>query len=806
MKLLVGIACTATLLCALPFGVRAATVSYIPPAGNLPAGHYHAQTYNAVLPSGRLVIPDGTSVVTGMNSLGVTLTPDGRYAITTNDDEREGGVHSMLDPDATGGYSLTVVDTQNMAVASRYQETGTSFYAGIVAVRDPQRPAQTLVFAAGGPSNGVAVFDLDTFGRLTPDRRPSIAIPGPADDGFADRGTSFPGTLVASADGAHVYVVASGGGTVALIDTATRRLADAPRVAGFFPNGAALAGSQLLVSNEGLMRYGLRAVTTPVPSFDRMTADPQRASSLSVLPLDSSGGFAASPAQALPMDPAPDGFRLVGGAHPSAIAATADGAFAFVAMSNVDRVATVALRGTPKVVGGTELRLFDRGPYGTQPAALALSHDGSRLYVALSGLNAIAVIDARDPVHLHRLGLIPTGWQPAALALAADDRTLFVANQNGFGYDAGFAGDPIAGADNGAIWSTLERIDLAHVRLGDTTRAALGATRTVTTRSADPLPKALRNVIVIVEDGATYDDMLGDLNNGAGQSSFVRFGAAVTPNLHALAATYGVAGNFYADAQTSGAGAQQLVSGMNTAYTTRTAAIRNARRPLGYDNEDPEDESRLGTVFNELQRHALSFRDYGGFLATSGSAGGSAYSQNVPAPAVLAGHVDLTYPAGGADVSAQARAEEFTRDYAALAAIHRQPRYTYVRLPGSTAAGAPTAASAAAADAALGTIVAFVSRLPGWKTTAIVIVPGTSGDGRDHVDASRAYAVVVSPWAKHRYLGMEHLSGASVLKTVDRVFMLPPLTLGDLLANDMGDFFTQRPDFRPYTPLVGSGL
>jgi len=57
--------------------------------------------------------------------------------------------------------------------------------------------------------------------------------------------------------------------------------------------------------------------------------------------------------------------------------------------------------------------LFDRGPYGTQPTALALSRDASRLYVALSGLNAIAVIDARDPLHLHRLGLIPTGWRRA---------------------------------------------------------------------------------------------------------------------------------------------------------------------------------------------------------------------------------------------------------------------------------------------------------------------------------------------------------------------------------------------------------
>ncbi len=129
-------------------------------------------------------------------------------------------------------------------------------------------------------------------------------------------------------------------------------------------------------------------------------------------------------------------------------------------MTNVDRIATVALRGTPRAVGGTELRLFDKGPYGTQPAALALSKDGSRLYVALAGLNAVAVIDARDPVHLHRLGLIPTGWYPTALALASDDRTLYVVNTKGYGHDAGFTGDPAIFADSNATWSTLQKVDL----------------------------------------------------------------------------------------------------------------------------------------------------------------------------------------------------------------------------------------------------------------------------------------------------------------------------------------------------------
>jgi hypothetical protein len=86
------------------------------------------------------------------------------------------------------------------------------------------------------------------------------------------------------------------------------------------------------------------------------------------------------------------------------------------------------------------------------------------------------------------------------------------------------------------------------------------------------------------------------------------------------------------------------------------------------------------------------------------------------------------------------------------------------------------------------------------------VLPAGVRTGRDHIDASRTFALVVSPYAKHGYIGMRHLSSASVLKTVDRLFALPALSLGDLLANDMGDFFATRPDLRPYTAATARAL
>ena len=792
------IACAALALAVLPLGARSATVSYAAPAGYLAAGRYHGLPYSAILPSGRLVMPAGTSTVTGMNTLGVVLSPDGRYAITSNDDDAEAGVHSVLDPDASGGYSLTVVDTARMVAVMHYRAPEETFYSGLAALKDPRDAQRTLVFAAGGASNAVYAFDLDAAGQLTPDAVPTIEIPGPADAAFADRGVSFPAALLVSGDGRRVYVVDAGGDSVVAIDTATRRLLAPPQRVGFAPAAVAVAGSRLLVTNEGLMRYALWPVPVTVPTFDRLPPDPVDASSLWLLGLDLTGALTGQ-ADALPMDEAPDGLRLVGGAHPTAMVTTPDAAYAFVAMTNVDRIATVVLGAVPHVAGGTELRLFDRGPYGTQPTALALSRDASRLYVALSGLDAVAVIDARDPLHLHRLGLIPTGWSPSALALSADDRTLFVANQNGFGHDDGFVGNPATGADAHAVWSTLERIDLAQVKLADTTRAALAAARNVVP-VPHPLSRALRNVVVIVEGDKNYDEVLGDLGAGPGAPSFALYPAADTPNLHTLARRFALAGNFFADAR--GAPQLTLAGGIASAFSGRAADA----------NENPEDMLRLGTVFNELARHNLSFRDYGGLLDVSGATP-SGYSENVPVPLVLADHVDLSYPGWKSGQPDSLRAAEFVSDYSALARAKRAPRFAYVQLPAGpdgVAGAVPPESAVVDGDRALGTIVDALSHLSSWRTSVIFVLPASARSGRDHIDASRTFALVISPYAKHGYIGMRHLSSASVLKTVDRVFSLPPQSLGDLLADDMGDFLAARPDLRPYVaappaaPLPGS--
>jgi len=799
---------------------RPAPVSYAAPAGGMPAGHLRGATFDAVLPSGRLVTPAGDSVVTGIDALGVALTPDGRFAIVTCGDADHPALRSLVDPSISGGYALAVVDTVTMRVIDRYQVPGETFWLGVAALTDPAAPSRTLVLAAGGPANAVYAFTLDATGRLVPDRRHTIAIPSPVDPALVSLGHASPGMLTVSHDGRRAYVVNEAAATVAAIDTRARSVSGPLRPVGFAPFAAAIAGDRLLVSDEGLMRYATLPQAAAVPAFRAPSPDPEHASALSFLALAPSGDLSSLASDAppfanapLPMDPAPDGIQIVGGAHPTAIAATADGAYAFIAMSGVDRIATVSLQGVPRVVGGTELRLFDRGPYGMQPAALALSHDGTRLYVALAGIDAVAVIDARDPAHLHRLGLIPTGWFPTALALAADDRTLYVVNTNGFGHDLVLAGEEPAATP----WSTLQRIDLGSVHLASATLRQLANTRRVV-RTASRYPKGLTHVVVILEEDKTFDAMLGDIGAPDGAPAETLFGRDVTPNLHALALRYALAANFFADADGSGTGHQYASAGVTTPYSLRALDDRLGRTPRGDAADDPEDAPRLGSIFNALARHRIGFRDYGDLLRLSGyeSAGdgpqagiGGWYGYDVPAPAVLAGNVDLQYPGWNPHISDEARAAEFVRDYAALAARGRQPRYTQIWLPGDGGFSGPglppIAEQVAAGDRALGLIVQYLSRLPSWKHTVVFIMPADAASTRDHIDPARAYVVVAGPFAKPHYRGRRHLSTVSVLKTSEQILGTGILSLGDLLAADLSDFFTGRHgDARPFAAIAVS--
>lgn len=762
---------------------------YSAPAGDRPAGASRLEPTDAVLPNGRSAAPIGTSIFVGTNPLGATVTPDGRFVVVSNNEQDPSlaAAPPANAPQVRAGYSLTVVDARTMRIASVYQAQQLSLFSGVVALRDPANPGSTIVLASDGANNLVRIFQLGSDGTLTP--QSTIAVPG------------FPAQITLSANQRVAYVTSNLGDTVTALDITSRRALNSAQ-AGFSPYGLGTADGSLFVANGGLEAYTSLSQPARAPSFANITGSAARSSSLSIVPLDADGDIAANAnVGTVRMDPIPDGVENVGGAHPSALVTRRDGAYAYVSLANVDRVSTVQLTGTPHVVGGLDLRLFVNAPYGTQPDAEVLSTDGTRLYVALAGLNAVAVLDARTPAMLHRLGLIPTGSLPSALALSPDGRYLFVTSARG--------------VDG---WGMVQRVDLEKLPLKEATLSALRYNRAVSVAREDTVVPPLRSnrksnaidrVVYIAVGTGTFDGVFGDAGRGDADPAYATYNASMTPNLHALARTYGIADNFYADSMSADINTQVALSGMTTAHVERTLPVNAGRAPYDAHGSDPDDYPREGYLFNSLRRGGLSFRDYGALLNVSGyqpatpqlhgrtqtldtSGLGGIYTLDVPALAVLNGNVDLSYPLWNPLIPNATRAQEFVSDMGRLVSAGQEPAFTYVWLP--TSGGA----SMADADRALGTIVAFLSHTPHWSSTAVFIVSDGAQGTRDHVNRARTYALVVSPLAKQGYIGHHHLSYASVVKTEEELLGLPPSSLGDLLATDMADFFGNVPYSNTY--------
>jgi DNA-binding beta-propeller fold protein YncE len=734
-------------------------IQYSGPAGNRPAGTDSLHRTQGILPNGRIVAPAGTSIPVGTDPATIALTPNGRFAIITNSDDRFGGTQAQAAP-LVAGASLAVVDTTSMRLASVYQDPGMSFSGGVAALNDPAQPGRTIVLASDGPHGAILVFDLGADGTLTPEGRP-IAL--------GDAPPAFPAGIALSPDGRTAYVADQRGDAVFAIDIA-RRVFASKGPAGYAPAYIAAVRGRVIVTSGGAGAFRPVASPAPAPPFGAPPFDADRSMVSSVFETGPDGLPGNVPYR-VRMDQEPDGSQVVGGDAPGAVAISRDGSTGYVALSNVDRVAVLNLTGQPRVVRGLDLRLFPNAPYGALPSALALSRDGKRLFVALAGLDSVAVLDARSPAR-YRYGLVPTGWFPTALAVSPSGRYLYVV-----------AGKGVDG------WGVLSRIDLKHTSLIKATMNTLRYTRVAGIARFNPVVPPLRSghrsevvqhIVYVGIDPQTFDAAFGDDANPNAE-----------PNLRALAAAYASADNFYAADRDRGVARAFSYSAAATLATELAAPIGWTHVPPGAGADDPAGYARFGGLFDALSRAGLTYRDYGAWLAQSGF-DGAAYHLDVPAPVGLAANADLTYSAAA---DPEKRADEFARDMQRYVDAGQVPAFTYVRLT-----GAPHA-SPAADDRALGRVVQYLSTTAVWSSTAVFVVPEGVDGSADRVNPLHSLCVVVSPAAKRAYVGHANLSVASVLKTEEEMLGLDPLGLNDLLATDMADFFAAAPDPQPYTAI-----
>ena len=83
----------------------------------------------------------------------------------------------------------------------------------------------------------------------------------------------------------------------------------------------------------------------------------------------------------------------------------------------------------------------------------------------------------------------------------------------------------------------------------------------------------------------------------------------------------------------------------------------------------------------------------------------------------------------------------------------------------------------------------------------IVITEDDAQNGVDHMDAHRSLLMLASPWVKRDYVSHVHYSFGSIFKTFWNIIGLPYLNQYDAGANDLSDFFTDKPDLEPYHAL-----
>jgi YVTN family beta-propeller protein len=134
------------------------------------------------------------------------------------------------------------------------------------------------------------------------------------------------------------------------------------------------------------------------------------------------------------------------------------------------------------------------------------------------------------------------------------------------------------------------------------------------------------------------------------------------------------------------------------------------------------------------------------------------------------------------------------------------PALTLIRLPNDHTGGGGSnrhspAAMVADNDYALGEIVQAISNSPVWTSSAIFVIEDDAQSGIDHVDAHRTTGYVISPWIKRNSIDHHFLNTDGMLKTIELILGLKPLSQYDAVADPIMDWDTSPSNSEPFTAI-----
>jgi YVTN family beta-propeller protein len=514
--------------------------------------------------------------------------------------------------------------------------------------------------------------------------------------------------------------------------------------------------------------------------------------------------------------------NITTGSHPNELLLNKKNTLLYVANANDNSVSVINTQ-TQKVIETISAALYPTRLTGATTNGLALSANNKTLYIANADNNCLAVFDVSIPSNSQSRGFIPVGWYPTNVKVLGNK--ILVANGKGFASMANPNGpQPISKTDNsghhigstnsrsqyigGLFKGTLSFIDNPKPdQLKVYTKQVYANTpfntsieKTAPGEINNPIPRKkgdrspIKRVFYIIKENRTYDQVLGDMLQGNGDTSLCIFGSKVTPNHHAMAREYVLLDNFYVNAEVSADGHNWSTAAYATDFVEKTWPTSYGNRGGTYDFEGTRKAAypRDGFIWDYCKRAGVSYRTYGEF----GAYGKTSLKS-------LNGHVAPKSPGFDMDIKDVLRAKLWAQDFDSLLTINAVPQLNTIRISNDHTSGqkkgkySPVAA-VADNDQGIGMILDHLSHSKIWKESVVFILEDDAQNGPDHVDAHRSPAFVAGPYVKRNAVLHQMYSTSGVLRTIELILGLPPMSQYDAAAIPLYECFTNKPDYTPY--------
>jgi hypothetical protein len=318
--------------------------------------------------------------------------------------------------------------------------------------------------------------------------------------------------------------------------------------------------------------------------------------------------------------------------------------------------------------------------------------------------------------------------------------------------------------------------------------------------TGNPIPQKIgdaspiKYVFYIIKENRTYDQVLGDMPEGNGDTSICLFGKNITPNEHALAKEFVLLDNFYVNAEVSADGHNWSMGGYADDYLEKTWPTSYGGRGGSYDGEGNRAiaNNKGGFIWDNCARANVSFRTYGEFADD--------YKPNIP---VLKNHISKRFTGWDLKVRDTTRFNQWEKDFDSLVAINALPQFNSLRFPNDHTAGLSKGnytpfSYVADNDFAVGMFVDHLSKSPVWKESVVFILEDDAQDGPDHVDAHRSTAYVAGGFVRRHFVDHTMYSTTSVLRTMELILGLQPMSQYDASATSMWRCFQSTADLTPF--------